>query len=541
VSPWANTPAELVVTAATIRTFDERAGDVEALGIADGVVVAVGTREEVERRSRPEASRLELPGAVLPGFCDTHMHFEKIAAELQMVQLGGARSVAEVLDLVAAATGTRAPGEWIQSFGDDNAWHEERLLEERLPERSELDDVAPDHPVYLYRGQDAAALNSAAVDALAAVLQANAGWDPHRGQLRSPLARVLQEGLPQPSDQPATLEAAARTLLGFGITTIVDPGLPAAFETTWDLYCRCQNERRIPQRLYLMDRLDHRRGFDEELHRVSLRHVWPTAATDGVQGWGLKLLVDGEFANAWMREGEPQPVPATVRYSGAQLRTALEMCAEKGWPVCFHVMGGGAIDAVIEAVRDTGGASSFSRSQVSLAHAFLPSEHNLAECAELGIALSVHPLLAYVFENEMVSAWGARAHLANPFRTMLDAGVDLSGGSDVLPCEPLRGAALAVTRTSRLGTRLGIAQALTPNDAIALFTGRAGIYVQQPELGTLAVGAPADLVCWPDDPFTRRVDEWSALRPALVVIGGTVVLRDDLVAPSAMTCERSST
>lgn len=541
MSHRAGSPAELVVAAPTIRTFDDRAVDVEALGIADGVVVAAGALVEVESHSRPGAARLDLAGAVLPGFCDTHMHFEKIAAELQMVQVGDAHSVSDVLDLVAAATGTLAPGEWIQSFGDDNAWHEDRLVEERLPERSELDDVAPDHPVYLYRGQDAAVLNSAAIDALATVLETAAGWNPENGQLRSPMARVLQEDLPQPSDQATTLEAAAHALLGFGITTIVDPGLPARFDTTWDLYRRCQSERNVPQRLYLMDRLDHRREFDEELQRVSQRHVGPTAANDGVQAWGLKLLVDGEFANAWMRDGEPQPLPATIRYSAAQLRTALELCAERAWPICFHVMGGGAIDAVIEAVRAVGGASSFNQSQVSLAHAFLPSDRNLADCAELGIALSVHPLLAYVFEHEMVSAWGASAHLANPFRAMLEAGVDFAGGSDVLPCEPLRGAALAVTRTSRMGTQLGIAQALPPEEAVALFTGRAGTYVQRPELGTLGVDAPADFVCWPHDPLTHSTDEWAALTPALVAIGGTVVWQDDRTPPSATTSERSST
>ncbi len=509
--------AELVVTCETIRAFDDESRVVDAVGIADGTVVAAGSRAEVEAAALPGAARLDLPGgAVLPGFCDTHMHFEKIAAELQMLQLGGAHSVSEVLELVAEAVRRTEPGEWIQAFGDDNAWHEERLAEQRLPTRTELDAVARAHPVYLYRGQDAAALNSAAIAQLDSTL-AEADWEPSTGWITSSRARALQEELPPPRDRRPVLESAAQTLLGFGVTTIVDPGLPAAFDATWDLYAQCA----IPQRLYVMDRLDHRRDFDGELRRAGASR--PASVGDRLLPWGLKLLVDGEFANAWMRDGEVQPQPPARRYSPAQLRAALALAAELGLPICFHVMGGGAIDVVIAAVRAAGGGEAFARNQVSLAHVFLPSQRNLEDCAELGIALSVHPMLSYVFEREMLDAWGAAAHAANPTRTMLELGLDVAGGSDVLPCEPLRGAAVAATRRGRLDSTLGADQALPPEDAISLFTGRAGTYVQRPLLGTLAVGAPADLVWWPEDPLRLAPADWGSLRASAVVVGGELV------------------
>ena len=43
----------------------------------------------------------------------------------------------------------RPQGEWIEVSG---MWHETALAEHRFPTRSELDAVAPDHPVYLPRG-----------------------------------------------------------------------------------------------------------------------------------------------------------------------------------------------------------------------------------------------------------------------------------------------------------------------------------------------------------------------------------------------------
>jgi predicted amidohydrolase YtcJ len=526
--------ADLVVTGTPIHTFSPNGDVVDALAIADGVVVAAGSVAEVDAVASADATRLAAQGAVLPGFCDTHMHFEKIAHELRMLHLTQATSVDAVLELVAAASRESDPGEWIQSFGDDNAWHEDQLDEKRLPTRSELDDAAPEHPVFLYRGGDAAALNSSAAEVLREPLAADAGWDSDRGYLNSPLAQILQQGLPIGGDPLATLQQASQELLGFGVTTIVDPGLPGRFDDTWQLYRRARSESRVTQRLYLMDRLDHRCDFEAELKRITTAETTRNLACDGVTGWGLKLLVDGEFANAWMGDGEPQPRPATKRYTPAQIEAALRFCGDRGWPICFHVMGRGAAEAVIDAVERVGGAAVFRRNQVTLAHGFLMSEQNIEDAVRLGIGISVQPLLAYVFEKEMLAAWGELAHNANPYRLMLDRGATVAGGSDVLPCEPLRGAAVAVTRTSRLGSRLGIEQALTPIEAVSLFTERGGPYVLDSRLGTLQPGAPADFVCWTHDPLVVPVEEWPSLRPAFTAVGGNIAWQNpSAAAPSA--------
>lgn len=524
--------ADLVVTGRPIRPLGD-SEVVEALAIAEGVVVAAGSLDEVSAAARPGATRFDFEGAILPGFCDTHMHFEKIARELGMVQLGEARDIDGALALVAAATQEHPSGEWIQSFGDDNAWHEHRLAERRLPSRSELDAAAPDHPVFLYRGPDAAALNSAAAEALRNQLSSAHGWDADRGHLESPLARVLQEEIPAGRDPVGELEHASERLLAFGITTIVDPGLPAAFDETWRLYCDARSASRVKQRLYLMDRLDHRRDFDSELERVARATPARDATSAGVAGWGLKLLVDGEFADAWMGEGEPQPRPPTRRYTPAQLERALRFCTERTWPICFHVMGRGAAEAVLDAL-ERADPSAFRPSQVTLAHGFLMSRATIDRAVSLGVAISVQPLLAYVFEREMLAAWGEFAHMANPYRLMLDRGADVAGGSDVLPCEPLRGAAVAVTRTSRLGARLGQDQALTPDEALTLFTSRAGSYVLDDRLGTLRPGAPADFACWPRDPRTVPVDDWPALRPDLVATGGEIAWVNPSATPPSL-------
>lgn len=199
--------ADWILTGGRIESMDPRASGIAAtaMAVAGDRVVAIGDRAEIEALAGAGTRRTELDGAtVLPGFCDTHMHLEKIAEELAMVQLAGVATLAGVLDAVAAHAGATPVGEWVRCFGDDGAWHEHQLAERRLPTRAELDRAAGDRAVFLYRGPDAAALSSAAAAALALELAAeDAVWDADAGLLRGAAARRLNAALPSPAPSVA--------------------------------------------------------------------------------------------------------------------------------------------------------------------------------------------------------------------------------------------------------------------------------------------------------------------------------------------------
>ena len=55
-----------------IRTLEKAYPECEALAEKDGVILYLGTSEEVLRRASPDAERIDLRGGhVLPGFADT--------------------------------------------------------------------------------------------------------------------------------------------------------------------------------------------------------------------------------------------------------------------------------------------------------------------------------------------------------------------------------------------------------------------------------------------------------------------------------------
>ena len=76
----------------------------------------------------------------------------------------------------------------------------------------------------------------------------------------------------------------------------------------------------------------------------------------------------------------------------------------------------------------------------------------------------------------LVAAWGAARtapilSLSFPWRELLDAGVDVSAGTDhpIGPLDPLRAIYGMVTRTTPAGI-LGVERAITRAEALALYT-----------------------------------------------------------------------
>ena len=529
---------DVVLTGGNIITFDDAQPSAEALGVRGGKVVVLGDSQTVEGLMGHETAVVRLRGAtVLPGFCDTHMHLQLVARYLAMVHPAGSQTIAEVLGRVKAVAENAPPGEWIRTLAHDERWHESRLAERRLPTKQEIDEVVHTHPVCLYRRLDAAVLNSAAIERAASWLASlpSEDWSEEEGALRGfTSVRFFNDWLNGNSGLSSDreielLRSASQRLFAMGITSIVDPGLPhmppGGFENSWALYGKAKKRGALQQRVWLMNQLNFRDAFDVQMRSVTETDVRPFTGDDYLRTWAIKAFVDGEFKGAWMRAEDDVGTDPIVRYTGSELEQLIGLCMERGWPVCFHVMGGRAIQAVIDAVEILSQKGvPVSPNLVSLAHVFLAKEEDLSRAAKLGIAISVQPVLAYGFAREMRSAWGQELiDRCLPIASMLKAGVTVAGGSDILPCDPLRGAWAAVTRRQWDGQTFGCDQAVGKEEALRLWTRGAGEYLGDRRVGRLETGSFADYVIWPQNPLEMQVDEWLELQPIAVAVGGTIV------------------
>ena len=138
---------DLVLLNGHVLTVDARDSVAQALAVRDGRVFAVGSNRSIRALIGPGTTVIDLRGrTATPGLIDAHAHISSGGlAAVTSVNLGGARSIGEVVALLAARAKTLAPGAWLLGSG----WDEGKLAEHRYVEAQDLDAAAPANPVWI--------------------------------------------------------------------------------------------------------------------------------------------------------------------------------------------------------------------------------------------------------------------------------------------------------------------------------------------------------------------------------------------------------
>jgi len=142
--------ADLVLLNGKVVTVDPDFSVAEAVAVRDGRIVAVGSTAEIEELAGVRTEVIDLDGRmVLPGLIDSHIHMLSTGLTISMIncRTPPMRSITDIVAAVGERAGKAEPGEWIAGRG----WDQAKLAEHRNPTRWDLDEVAPDNPVYLTR------------------------------------------------------------------------------------------------------------------------------------------------------------------------------------------------------------------------------------------------------------------------------------------------------------------------------------------------------------------------------------------------------
>jgi predicted amidohydrolase YtcJ len=145
---YAQSAPDLIVYNAKIVTVDGKFSLAEAASITGGRFAKVGSDSEVLATAGPNTTKIDLHGkTVVPGFSDTHNHQLSQGALLSVdVDLTNIHSIADIQNAIAQRVAEVKPGDWIQGT---RGWWEYELSDGRLPNRYDLDRVAPNNPVMI--------------------------------------------------------------------------------------------------------------------------------------------------------------------------------------------------------------------------------------------------------------------------------------------------------------------------------------------------------------------------------------------------------
>lgn len=112
--------------------------------IKDGLIVDLGIDMGYEMYQSQEI--LDLKGkTVLPGFFDSHVHLVQTGLNFEGVEINHVQSIKELLSYIEEATQVTPVGELIRAYRFDVT----KIDERRFPTRHELDQVSPNHPVWI--------------------------------------------------------------------------------------------------------------------------------------------------------------------------------------------------------------------------------------------------------------------------------------------------------------------------------------------------------------------------------------------------------
>ncbi|HIC52403.1 MAG TPA: amidohydrolase [Gemmatimonadetes bacterium] len=525
-------PADLVLLGGSVVTLSE-AGVAEGIAIRGDRIVAVGSSSEVRAYVGPETRVVELNGrSVIPGLADNHFHG---IGGGPGVDLSRARSIADVVEAVAARAAEIRAGEVIRTNSD---WHEGQLAEQTLPYRDDLDRATSDHAVVVVRGGHEYILNSAAlarwsIDESTPAVSGGRIGRYEDGRLNGELVDraknfVVLPPVPERSeaDMLAALAESHRTLNSRGLTSIRYPGSsPLQYSALQQL----KETERLNVRVEFLLRAPR---SPQSLAQIMNEWPAPGAGDAWLKIGGVKLGVDGGFEGGLMREPYEEPWGEGGAFSGLQtvprepfVETVRALHAS-GWRVATHAVGDAAIDLVLDAYEVANADAPLQGLRWVIEHGFIPREDQFPRMRALGLSVSAQDHL-YLAAPSLAEYWGEdRAAWTTPLRAYLDADIPVSLGTDspVVPYDPWWVLHHFTTRETISAGVFGADQRVTRLEALRAATeGYAYLTFSEDERGSLEVGKLADLAVTAMDYLTCADPCLESMQVDLTVVGGRIV------------------
>lgn len=480
-----------------------------------GLVIEDGkVRRVLQQNEQPPTSAEQVDGRgafVLPGLIDAHGHVLDLGRQALEVDLRGSASLQDVLDRVQRFARTHADAPWIIGRG----WNQVLWTERRFPTARELDRAVSDRPVVLTRIDghavwvNSSALRRARIDRATRdpkggqiVRDAN---DAPTGVLVDAAAALVERHIPAPTDAAIkhALQVAMAELASLGLTSVHDAGIDAR---QYRIYEELGRANALPIRIYAM------LADSKDAHEVIRRGPAPGQFDDRLQLRAVKAWVDGALGSRGAALLEDYDDQAGHRglllYDRAQLTSLATLTARHGWQLNLHAIGDAANRIALDVFASALSEQQRIQLRPRIEHAQVIALQDIARFKHLHVIASIQPTHATSDMNMAETRVGAqRIRGAYAWRRILDAGVQLAGGSD-FPVElpnPFLGLHAAVTRQNRAGQPSGgwySDQKLNREEALRLFTldaARAGHMEQV--LGSLEVSKWADFIMLDRDYF----------------------------------------
>lgn len=552
----ADEPPDLIFHSGKVVTVDDRFQIAEALAIRGSRIVRVGANGDIRALAGPNTKVVDLAGRfVCPGLIDSHVHATGAAVYEFDHPVPDFETVGQVLDYIRERTKVVPEGEWILL----NQVFVTRLRDQRFPNRRELDEVAPKHPVAFRTGPDAS-LNSLALqlsgitkefqitDGLAGRIERDESGEP-TGIVRSAGRFIKSKSTaksPTGDEQRERLRQLLADYNAVGITTIAER---TGGEATIKLYSDLRDRGELTCRTFLNWSVDPNGEFDKVKERILAGAKHPAHAyNEWVWLRGVKIFLDGGMltGSAWMREPwgvsriysiDDPAYRGTVFVEPDRLYEVAKLCLENDLQITAHAVGDAAVERLVDTyARIAENDFPVKPQRPCVTHCNFMSAAAIDKMARYGIVADLQPVWLFLDGATLTKQFGTeRTRYFQPYRTLEEKGVIVGGGSDhmqklgglrsVNPYNPFLGMWTTLVRLPRWTNDVMHAEEKIGREAmLRLYTrNNAFILLDEANRGSLEPGKLADFVVLDRDLLTCPVDD---VRTATVLetwVGGKQV------------------
>ena len=511
-------PADLIFTNGIIYTVNESQPTAEAVAVKDGMILAVGSVEEIEMHKAENTEVIDLQGETMtPGIIESHAHLMGIGYNKLELDLMYVKTYEELVEKVAEAAAKAKPGDWITGRG----WHQDKWIEK--PEKmvkgfqtnDQLNEVSPDNPVFLRHASGHAAFANGKALELAGISNLKGerpgeveGGEIILDELGNPtgilsekaaglVARLIPAETPERAEEALTL--ALKELNEKGITSFHDAG---SGQNVIDLIQKFKNEGKLTVRQYVM-----------------------------LTGTQPALLEE------WYKKGpmiDSADHMLTVRSIKLNCDEVSEKAIPAGFQVCSHAIGDRANQEILdryEAAFANYPGSKKLRFRIEHAQHIHPDD--IPRFGELGVIAAMQAIHLSSDRPWAIDRLGEKRIIdgAYVWQKLMQTGAVVTNGTDapVEPVDPIPSFYASVTRKTLQGLPEGGyegEQKMTRPEALKSYT-LDGAFAEFEEdfKGSIEVGKAADFTVFDKNIMEVPEDEILEAKVTMTVVGGKVVYK----------------
>lgn len=505
----------------------------EAIVVLLNKIIFVGNSSEAKKFIDSQTEVIDLNGKlVLPGFIDSHAHLILGGFYMLGIDLSNVKSKKEFQSTFIDYIKDNKAG-WIKGGN----WNHQQFNNPELPNKSWIDEITGDVPVFVHRMDYHMALANSAALRLAGItkytnspeggtIEKNADGEP-TGILKDQAMNLIYRVIPEPkeSEYQKAIKVALNEAARFGITCVND----ISYKNHFYNFQKYFSKENLSCRIYSILPIEKH----EEL--ISSEFICPFG-NDKLKIGGMKAFADGSLGSstALMFESysdeENNFGLAMDILSSGKLRSYSKNCDENNLQLIIHAIGDKAISEVLDIYEELYLSNPNKDRRFRIEHAQHMHKKDFQRFFRNNVIASVQPF--HLFddgcwaENKIGSE---RLKTTYAFKSFLDNNVKLAFGSDwpVSSFNPIDGIFAAVTRITadeKNPDGLIPEEKISVEDAIYAYTidGAYSCFFEK-EIGSIEENKFADFIVLDRNIFEIPINQINNVKVLMTIFDGEII------------------